>query len=69
MMDGSVVDGVLHAYTVSPESAHRDISLRAPIGVTWANTRTESDFVWLNVSEERFRSIAIEYRRDSGIES
>jgi hypothetical protein len=68
IVDGPTIDGVLHAFTLAPDLAHRDISLIGPIGYTWEGLpRVATDLAMLNVTEERFRYIAIEYRRDPKI--
>jgi hypothetical protein len=36
LADGSTIDGVLHNYTWSPDSTHRDVALTKPITVTAA---------------------------------
>lgn len=37
--DGSTIDGVLHNYTWSPDSTHRDVALRKPITITKPGAR------------------------------
>lgn len=72
--EGVTVEGVLHSYTWSPDSSHRDIALRAPIIFTrpgrkrWRTgarpvvTSTPYDYVVLPASE--IKHVAVKYVDD-----
>lgn len=46
LADGTTVEGVLHNYTWSPDSAHRDVALTKPIKITRPGVRS-----WLKRAE------------------
>ena len=61
LSDGSTLAGVLHEYTWSPDVAHRDVALRAPIKYTHEAKTIDTPYDFLIVPGLEVRHIALKY--------
>lgn len=62
LADGSTADGVLAAFTWSPDATHRDIALRGPVRITSGGQVKELPCDRLIIPSDQIRSIALKYQ-------
>ncbi len=61
LKDGSTLEGVLSDYTLSAESSHRDIALRAPIRATIAGETKSTPYKVTLVLADDIRHVSVAY--------